>query len=204
MLVHAVCDPHRSAWRALVDSNSRFETRTDARTAWPNRTRPEPRDALPRLPVGSHLRDDLRDRRRVPRRPGSRDPGSTSATGAGAREHACLGRHRMRSRVRHSTGRPAQTGRPTRAPRRMIRPYTHSAAPVAVRSWGEPPSSSGLGRRPFKAEARVRIPLGARRLGVAALAPQQGKLNMCACRGVRPSSPPCQGGNRGIEARQAR
>ncbi len=38
---------------------------------------------------------------------------------------------------------------------------------------GEPPSSSGLGHRPFKAEARVRIPLGARRLGAAALAPAQ-------------------------------
>ena len=39
------------------------------------------------------------------------------------------------------------------------------AASVALRSAGgvEPPSSSGLGRRPFKAVTRVRIPLGVRR-----------------------------------------
>ena len=57
---------------------------------------------------------------------------------------------------------------------------------------GKPPSSSGLGHRPFKAEARVRIPLGARH------------HHICARRGVRSSSPPCQGGDRGIEARRAR
>jgi hypothetical protein len=57
---------------------------------------------------------------------------------------------------------------------------------------GRPPSSSGLGRRPFKAVARVRIPLGAR------------QPHTCARRGVRSSSPPCQGGDRGIEARRAR
>ena len=59
-------------------------------------------------------------------------------------------------------------------------------------AWGRPPSSSGLGRRPFKAVARVRIPLGARH------------RHICARRGVRSSSPPCQGGDRGIEARRAR
>ena len=43
------------------------------------------------------------------------------------------------------------------------RRYTLAAAPLsAVKQLGEPPSSSGLGHRPFKAAARVRIPLGAR------------------------------------------
>ena len=41
--------------------------------------------------------------------------------------------------------------------------YTLAAAPLlAVEQLGKPPSSSGLGHRPFKAAARVRIPLGAR------------------------------------------
>jgi hypothetical protein len=70
-----------------------------------------------------------------------------------------------------------------------------------------PPSSSGLGRRPFKAEARVRIPLGARfraRIFGSARGDHDNRNTTCARRGVRPSSPPCQGGDRGIEARRAR
>ena len=62
------------------------------------------------------------------------------------------------------------------------------------------PSSRGLGRRPFKAEARVRIPLGARGRHFGADA----QPHICACGGVRSSSSPCQGEDRGIEARQAR
>ena len=72
------------------------------------------------------------------------------------------------------------------------RRYTLSAVPDGKMARGRPPSSSGLGHRPFKAEARVRIPLGARH------------HHICARRGVRSSSPPCQGGDRGIEARRAR
>jgi hypothetical protein len=64
-----------------------------------------------------------------------------------------------------------------------------------------PPSSSGLGRRPFKAEARVRIPLGARTEVAPATSARQ--PNMRLWRSPE-SSPPCQGGDRGIEARQAR
>lgn len=41
----------------------------------------------------------------------------------------------------------------------------HSAT-LTVASKAEPPSSSGLGRRPFKAETRVRIPLGVPRRSV--------------------------------------
>jgi hypothetical protein len=55
-----------------------------------------------------------------------------------------------------------------------------------------PPSSSGLGFRPFKAATRVRIPLGARTTQYTRLwrSPE--------------SSSPCQGEDRGIEARQPR
>ena len=55
-----------------------------------------------------------------------------------------------------------------------------------------PPSSSGLGFRPFKAATRVRIPLGARTTEYTRLwrSPE--------------SSSPCQGEDRGIEARQPR
>ena len=83
--------------------------------------------------------------------------------------------------------------RPTR--RRAARgPWLYSLELSPMGRWrgAGPPSSSGLGRRPFKAEARVRIPLGARH------------QHICARRGVRSSSPPCQGGDRGIEARRAR
>ena len=51
------------------------------------------------------------------------------------------------------------------------------------------PSSSGLGLRPFKAAARVRIPLGARKQGpVAQLV----------------SASPCHGEGRGFESRLGR
>jgi hypothetical protein len=69
-------------------------------------------------------------------------------------------------------------------------------APTEPRS----PSSRGLGRRPFKAEARVRIPLGARdrRPGVLATTTYTRLWRSPE------SSSPCQGEDRGIEARQAR
>ena len=69
-----------------------------------------------------------------------------------------------------------------------------------------PPSSSGLGRRPFKAEHGFES-----RWGHGSGADPQvfarhrdNRNTTCARRGVRPSSPPCQGGDRGIEARRAR
>ncbi len=58
-----------------------------------------------------------------------------------------------------------------------------------------PPSSSGLGHRPFKAAARVRIPLGA---PLASPASVQGPVEQSV------SSPPCQGGGRGFKSRQDR
>ena len=79
------------------------------------------------------------------------------------------------------------------------RPGTYPSSAALGRRLNPPPSSSGPGRRPFKAEARVRIPLGARdrRFGVDA----QPNTRLW---GSPESPPPCQGGDRGIEARQAR
>ena len=61
----------------------------------------------------------------------------------------------------------------------------------------EPPSSSGPGRRPFKAVARVRTPLGARTTA-RARSTQQGPVAQLV------SAPPCHGGGRGFESRQGR
>ena len=62
-----------------------------------------------------------------------------------------------------------------------------------------PPSSSGLGRRPFTAVARVRIPLGVR-IAAAMLMQwyKQGPVAQLV------SAPPCHGGGRGFESRQGR
>jgi hypothetical protein len=57
-----------------------------------------------------------------------------------------------------------------------------------------PPSSSGLGYRPFKAAARVRIPLGAR----------EGELNSEGLWSSLECSRPCQGRGRGFKSLQAR
>src|ERR1700754_1430562 len=62
---------------------------------------------------------------------------------------------------------------------------------------GPPSSSSGPGRRPFKAVARVRIPLGARSGDWYSLR-EQGPVEQLEC------SPPCQGGGRGFKSRQDR
>ena len=65
-----------------------------------------------------------------------------------------------------------------------------------------PSSSSGPGRRPFKAVARVRIPLGVRtdlgRSSSVTPAVQLGPVEQLEC------SPPCQGGGRGFKSRQDR
>lgn len=65
-----------------------------------------------------------------------------------------------------------------------------------------PPSSSGLGRRPFTAVARVRIPLGVRDNGnVGTDVVTQEKQGPVA---QLVSAPPCHGGGRGFESRQGR
>ena len=67
-----------------------------------------------------------------------------------------------------------------------------------------PSSSSGPGRRPFKAAARVRIPLGAR---TPQSAVSTGSTEPQCSRGPVAqlvSAPPCHGGGRGFESRQGR
>ncbi len=60
----------------------------------------------------------------------------------------------------------------------------------------EPPSSSGPGRRPFKAVTGIRTPLGARR----SLRRSQHLVLWCSLE----CTPPCQGGGRGFKSRQDR
>ena len=150
------------------------------------------RDAGPRrrapaavVPLGPHLRDAVPDRRRPPR---SRGP-------------APAGAHRPAGPTR-----PAPPARPPRArDRRWARgPAGHGYTASAPANRDRSPSSSGLGRRPFKAEARVRTPLGARTTHAAppvATAPAQPNMRLWRS---QESSSPCQGEDRGIEARQAR
>ena len=83
-------------------------------------------------------------------------------------------------------------------------PYAFQAPngkPLEAGFTAQPPSSSGLGRCPFKAVARVRIPLGVR-----------GSRNdyghdESRCQGPVAqlvSAPPCHGGGRGFKSRRGR
>src|SRR6266511_4460922 len=73
--------------------------------------------------------------------------------------------------------------------RRQGRTVYWPALPPGRGRMGSPPSSSGLGSRPFKAETRVRIPLGAR------------EVKYRRSRGVAWfNTPPCQGGDRRFQS----
>jgi hypothetical protein len=137
------------------------------------------------VPLGPHLRDAVPDRRRPPR---SRGSGPAGADG------------------RARPPRPPAAASPPRARdhRRARGPAGHGYTASAPANRDRSPSSSGLGRRPFKAEARVRTPLGARTTHAAppvATAPAQPNMRLWRS---QESSSPCQGEDRGIEARQAR
>ena len=76
------------------------------------------------------------------------------------------------------------------------------SAPNGCRWTGQklqPPSSSGLGRRPFTAVARVRIPLGVR-----SGPPEGGQDQPQGPVAQLVSAPPCHGGGRGFKSRRGR
>ena len=87
--------------------------------------------------------------------------------------HGGAGRHQCRRRTHapacirgcttSSTSIPSS--HPCECPMRRCRsPMSDDARPATMSApWDEPPSSSGLGRRPFKAVTGIRTPLGARR-----------------------------------------
>jgi hypothetical protein len=66
-----------------------------------------------------------------------------------------------------------------------------------------PPSSSGLGRRPFTAVARVRIPLGVRRALVLRPTPRA-EVRAPGPVAQLVSASPCHGEGRGFESRRGR
>ena len=122
-------------------------------------------------------------------------------------------RHRADPEPLTAGGRPRTRGRwPGRSE------LAGSPAPPYAVGAVRPPSSSGLGRRPFTAVARVRIPLGVRPSGDVLA-----RLGDAAARWVRVpplrqhrcseqpgpvaqlvSAPPCHGGGRGFESRRGR
>ena len=96
----------------------------------------------------------------------------------GAREH-------LTGAFRAGRNRRLHDGRHTvrRSDARTVESVRRPSAPYAGRAQAHgPPSSSGLGRRPFTAVARVRIPLGVRgRIG--ALASGNAGRGLCAVSG---------------------
>ena len=79
-----------------------------------------------------------------------------------------------------SRGAPRTAPAPTRAGPRFgdpaVHPYAHRRSSAPRRQGSDrPPSSSGLGPRPFTAVARVRIPLGVR------LGSTQDSCTLCSC-----------------------
>ena len=64
----------------------------------------------------------------------------------------------------------------------------------------EPPSSSGPGRRPFKAVTGIRTPLGAPSAPHATQVAPAHRVLWCSLE----CTPPCQGGGRGFKSRQDR
>ena len=93
-------------------------------------------------------------------------------------------------------GRPPDSpGIPGRLADRAIDPLCLSVGKGNPQGISSAPSFSGLGRRPFTAVARVRIPLGSRN-------PIQFNNHGPVAQLV--SVPPCHGGGRGFKSRQGR
>jgi hypothetical protein len=162
-----VASPHadhradRPSWPDLVGRGAGHRPRAEARTPGTRVPPARPRDAVPAVPLGPHVRDALPDHGGVRRRslahrrgPAPGAPTTRATTTQRAVRPGMPGRHRSAAR------RPAQVRVESRG---WLSPAILCRLPVgSIGSGVTPPSSSGLGRRPFKAEARVRIPLGAR------------------------------------------
>src|SRR5690606_3390020 len=111
----------------------------------------------------------------------------------------------IRNRSSELCGHRRHCHRPPETPGKVEDPpsisFFASASLMLERRQGNPqgvsaaPSFSGLGRRPFTAVARVRIPLGS-------LLPVQLKSYGPVAQLV--SVPPCHGGGRGFKSRQGR
>jgi hypothetical protein len=82
--------------------------------------------------------------------------------------------------------------------RRATPRYTLSAAPPGRYAAGTAPIVQWPRTPPFQGGNTGSNPVGGTHHGTT------DNYRSCARRGVRPSSPPCQGGDRGIEARRAR
>ena len=135
-------------------------------------------------------------------------PWSTSTAARGV--DACRGRSRNGS----LTGKCFKTDATTRVPN-SVPPGEEGLLPFRVEvNWeprrvvllrcaasgeAEPPSSSGPGRRPFKAVTGIRTPLGAPSAPPATEASAHLVL-WCSLE----CTPPCQGGGRGFKSRQDR
>jgi hypothetical protein len=175
----ATAHDRRPARSAMARGGTHHASRTASGAPW-TCDRAASGDAVRTLPLGSDHRHGVTHHRGVPGCVVPRDPRGANAGG----QARVLSTRTTRARVSHRRGRsgrgraqPAGTSRRTSHPR-CSRHGPSGATPLREPGpgpailWrlplfgreqlGKPPSSSGLGHRPFKAAARVRIPLGAR------------------------------------------
>jgi hypothetical protein len=166
--------------RALPSFDARGESARSARPCLPSRVAPDASRADARLarpfdggsrrraparphPFDPHVRDALPD---LGRPAGSRARRPVGTTGSTGPARAPPPRHPARPRMHRGRGPAARGPAPDRRDGlrgRRAAAILPGAAPGPGAGCGMtgPPSSSGLGFRPFKAATRVRIPLGA-------------------------------------------
>jgi hypothetical protein len=156
------------------------------------------------LPLGPHVRRALSDRRGPPRSIGVRTQGGPDGTSARSASASPRATRAGSPGWRRATGRSAAG-----SVRHGVTEPSGGQAGSSIYCLGCPagggtrsPSSRGLGRRPFKAEARVRIPLGARTT-TAYRAPveESGRPHRPVKAEIAGSKPVRRAGQRGYRAR---